>query len=165
MKWAPWPSALPPPALPTTTPGPSCASRTRGATSCASPSPDFRGPRCVVRLSVRQQSSGGAAMSSITEVFVSTHDLAVRRAAALDASAAGNPAAELPDAPNARINGITDLEIEILGGLAGKAVHAEEDAALDLADVSSDSLMVAPDSMVRSLAELLTRTDDDDASL
>jgi hypothetical protein len=104
-------------------------------------------------------------MSSITEVFVATHDLAVRRAAALDASAAGNPAAELPDAPNARINGITDLEIEILGGLAGKAVHAEEDAALDLADVSSDSLMVAPDSMVRSLAELLTGTDDEGASL
>lgn len=104
-------------------------------------------------------------MSSITEVFVATHDLAVRRAAALDASAAGNPAAEFPDAPSARINGITDLEIEILGGLAGKAVHAEEDAALDLADVSSDSLMVAPDSMVRSLAELLTGTDDEGASL
>ncbi|MCG2622322.1 hypothetical protein LVY72_10375 [Arthrobacter sp. I2-34] len=104
-------------------------------------------------------------MSSITEVFVATHDLAVRRAAALDASAAGSPAAQLPDAPNARINGITDLEFEILGGIAGKAVHAEEDATLDLADVSSDSLMVAPDSMVRSLADLLTRTDDEGASL
>ncbi|MFD1212781.1 hypothetical protein ACFQ36_12115 [Arthrobacter sp. GCM10027362] len=104
-------------------------------------------------------------MSSITEVFIATHEAAVRRAAALDASAAGSPAADLPDAPHARINGITDLELEILGTLAGKAVHADEEAALHLADVASDTLMVVPDSMVRSLAELLTRTDDEGASL
>ncbi|NKX55312.1 hypothetical protein [Arthrobacter mobilis] len=104
-------------------------------------------------------------MSSITEIFVATHDAAVRRASALDAAAAGSPAANVPDAPHVRINGISDLEVEILGSLAGKAVHADEDAALDLADVASDSLMVAPDSMVRSLAELLTRTDDEGDSL
>jgi hypothetical protein len=104
-------------------------------------------------------------MSSITEIFIATHDVAVRRAAALDASAAGSTAADLPDAPHARINGITDLEVEILGALAGKAVHADEEAGLDLADVSSDSLMVVPESMVRSLAELLTRTGDDGESL
>lgn len=104
-------------------------------------------------------------MPSITEIFVATHDVAVRRAATLDASAAGLPAAELPDAPHARINGITDLEVEILGGIAGRAVHSDEEAALHLADVASDSLMVMPDSMVRSLAELITRTGDDGESL
>ena len=104
-------------------------------------------------------------MPGTTEVFVATHDAAVRRAAALEASFEARADTDassvaIEDAPNARINGITDLEIEILGGLAAKAIGAAGDATLDMADVSSDYLMVAPDSMVESLAELLTYVDD-----
>ena len=109
-------------------------------------------------------------MSGTTEIFVATHDVAVRRAAELEASVdsrgeTDGPMAEVEDAPSLRLNGVTDLEIEILGGLAVKAVGAAGGEALDMADVSSDYLMVAPDAMVQSLAELLTYTDDDGASL
>ena len=109
-------------------------------------------------------------MSGTTEIFVATHDAAVRRAAELEASVdsrgdTDGPMAQVGDAPSLRLNGVTDLEIEILGGLAAKAVGAAGGEALDMADVSSDYLMVAPDAMVQSLAELLTYTDDDGASL
>jgi hypothetical protein len=108
-------------------------------------------------------------MSGTTEVFVAIHQAAVKRAAALDAAFADlseGAADGLPDVPHTRINGVTDLEIEILGSLAAKAVHASGgDHVLDLADVSSDSLMVVPDDMVRSLAELLTVKDEEDNSL
>src|SRR6478735_2043816 len=108
-------------------------------------------------------------MSGTTEIFVATHDAAVRRAAELEASVESRgtdgPMAAVGDAPSLRLNGVTDLEIEILGGLAAKAVGAAGGEALDMADVSSDYLMVAPDGMVQSLAELLTHTDDAGASL
>jgi len=108
-------------------------------------------------------------MSGTTEVFVATHDVAVRRAAALEASFESRADTEadvaVEDAPNARINGITDLEIEILGGLAAKAVGSAGPSDLDMADVSSDFLMVAPDAMVQALSELLTHVDDGGASV
>lgn len=109
-------------------------------------------------------------MSGTTEIFVSTHDAAVKRAAELEASVESRgetdePMAQVDDAPSIRLNGVTDLEIEILGGLAAKAVGAAGGEALDMADVSSDYLMVVPDAMVQSLAELLTYTDDGGASV
>jgi hypothetical protein len=109
-------------------------------------------------------------MSGTTEIFVATHDVAVRRATELEASVESRgetdgPMSPVGDAPSLRLNGVTDLEIEILGGLAAKAVGAAGGESLDMADVSSDYLMVAPDAMVQSLAELLTHTDDAGASL
>ncbi|XAS62878.1 hypothetical protein ACOM2C_05285 [Pseudarthrobacter sp. So.54] len=86
----------------------------------------------------------------ITEVFVSTHDEALKRAAALDGGAPAAPAA-------VRIADITDFEIERLGDLAGTAVHAAgADYELAMVDVASDSLLGVPPAMVRALAELLS---------
>lgn len=84
------------------------------------------------------------------EIFVATHDEALKRAAALDrgAEVAG---------PAVRIEGITDFEVEQLGDLAGQAVHASgADYELGLVDVTSDALLGVPEAMVRALAELLT---------
>ncbi len=85
-----------------------------------------------------------------TEIFVSTHNDALKRAAALDGGAPGSPAA-------VRIPGISDFEIERLGELAGSAVHASgADYGLTMVDVASDSLLGVPDAMVRVLADLLS---------
>ena len=85
-----------------------------------------------------------------TEIFVATHDEALKRAGALDG---GGPAA--PDA--LRIPDISDFEIEQLGDLAGAAVHASgADYELAMVDVASDSLLGVPAAMVRALAELLS---------
>ncbi|MGJ3188539.1 hypothetical protein [Paenarthrobacter sp. FR1] len=84
------------------------------------------------------------------EIFIATHDEALKRAAALDrgAEVAG---------PAVRIEGITDFEVEQLGDLAGQAVHASgADYELALVDVTSDALLGVPEAMVRALAELLT---------
>ncbi|GAP56766.1 hypothetical protein [Arthrobacter sp. 92] len=85
-----------------------------------------------------------------TEIFVATHDEALKRAAVLDG---GGPAA-----PGAvRIPDISDFEIEQLGDLAGAAVHAAgADYELAMVDVASDSLLGVPAAMVRALAELLS---------
>jgi hypothetical protein len=90
-----------------------------------------------------------------TELFVSTHDEALKRAAALDGggsagkAAAGQGAVRIPD--------ISDFEIERLGDLAGTAVHAAgADYELAMVDVASDSLLGVPPAMVRALAELLS---------
>ena len=85
-----------------------------------------------------------------TEIFVATHDAALKRAGILDAG--GSPAG-----PGLRIPGVSDFEIEQLGDLAGTAVHAGgEGYELAMVDVSSDSLLGVPPAMVRALADLLT---------
>lgn len=85
-----------------------------------------------------------------TEVFVSTHDEALKRAAALDGGAAAASGA-------VRMADITDFEVERLGDLAGTAVHASgADYELAMVDVASDSLLGVPPAMVRALAELLS---------
>ena len=85
-----------------------------------------------------------------TEVFVSTHDEALKRAAALGSGAAAASGA-------VRIADITDFEVERLGDLAGTAVHASgADYELAMVDVASDSLLGVPPAMVRALAELLS---------
>ncbi|MCU1520261.1 MAG: hypothetical protein JWN19_646 [Arthrobacter sp.] len=85
-----------------------------------------------------------------TEIFVSTHDEALKRAAALEGGS--------PEATGAlRIQEISDFEIERLGDLAGTAVHsAGADYELAMVDVSSDSLLGVPPAMVRALADLLS---------
>jgi hypothetical protein len=100
-------------------------------------------------------------MSNVVEVFVSTHDVAVKRAAALDQGAAGSGEVRAVQIP-----GITDLDIEILGGVAGTAVHAPgANFELVMVDVESDSLLAVPAAMVRVLAELpsFDNADDSDA--
>ena len=85
-----------------------------------------------------------------TEVFISTHDEALKRAAALDGGAASAPGA-------VRIADISDFEVERLGDLAGTAFHASgADYELAMVDVASDSLLGVPPAMVRALADLLS---------
>lgn len=93
------------------------------------------------------------------EIFVATHDEALKRAAALDKGAGVT-------GPAVRIDGITDFEFEQLGDLAGKAVHAAgADYELALVDVTSDALLGVPEAMVRALAELLTYESEGDANV
>lgn len=88
-----------------------------------------------------------------TEIFVATHDAALKHAGILDAGNA--PAANGGHA--VRIEGISDFEVEQLGDLAGTAVHAGgADYELTLVDVASDSLLAVPPAMVRALADLLS---------
>lgn len=85
-----------------------------------------------------------------TEIFVATHDAALKRAGVLDAGGS-------PSGSALRIPGVSDFEIEQLGDLAGAAVHAGgEGYELAMVDVSSDSLLGVPPAMVRALADLLT---------
>ena len=85
-----------------------------------------------------------------TEIFVATHDAALKRADVLDAGGS-------PTGPALRIPEISDFEIEQLGDLAGAAVHAGgEGYELAMVDVSSDSLLGVPPAMVRALADLLS---------
>ncbi|MDR6506677.1 hypothetical protein [Arthrobacter oryzae] len=94
-----------------------------------------------------------------TEIFVSTHDEALKRAGVLDG---GGPAA--PEA--LRIPDISDFEIEQLGDLAGAAVHAAgADYELAMVDVASDSLLGVPAAMVRALAELLSYETEGDGDI
>ncbi|MDQ0633571.1 hypothetical protein QFZ40_001480 [Arthrobacter pascens] len=89
-----------------------------------------------------------------TEIFVATHDAALKRAGLLDegGSSAGSPSGQA-----LRIPGVSDFEIEQLGDLAGAAVHAGgADYELAMVDVASDSLLGVPPAMVRALAELLS---------
>lgn len=86
-----------------------------------------------------------------TEIFVATHDAALKRAGLLDEG--GNA----PAGQGVRIPDISDYEVEQLGDLAGTAVHAGgADYELTMVDVASDSLLAVPPAMVRALADLLT---------
>ena len=86
-----------------------------------------------------------------TEIFVATHDAALKRAGQLEGGGAA------PGSQAVRIPEISDFEVEQLGDIAGRAVHAGgADYELTLVDVSSDSLLAVPPAMVRSLADLLT---------
>jgi len=91
-----------------------------------------------------------------TEIFVATHDAALKRAGILD-EGSGSTAVGGPAGQAVRIQGISDFEVEQLGDLAGTAVHAGgADYELTMVDVSSDSLLAVPPAMVRALADLLT---------
>ncbi|WP_258802475.1 hypothetical protein [Pseudarthrobacter sp. NS4] len=86
-----------------------------------------------------------------TEIFVATHDAALKRAGVLDEGGSA------PAGQAVRIPGISDFEVEQLGDLAGTAVHAGgADYELTMVDVASDSLLAVPPAMVRALADLLT---------
>ena len=90
-----------------------------------------------------------------TEIFVATHDAALKRAGLLDEGRGSADGAAAGQA--VRIQGISDFEVEQLGDLAGTAVHAGgADYELTMVDVASDSLLAVPPAMVRALADLLT---------
>ncbi|MBT2531646.1 hypothetical protein J7E83_05825 [Arthrobacter sp. ISL-48] len=89
-----------------------------------------------------------------TEIFVATHDAALKRARVLDEEGSS---ADSPPEQGLRIPGISDFEIEQLGDLAGAAVHAGgADYELAMVDVASDSLLGVPPAMIRALADLLS---------
>ncbi|MDQ0825346.1 hypothetical protein QFZ60_001519 [Arthrobacter sp. B2I5] len=91
-----------------------------------------------------------------TEIFVATHDAALKRAGILD-EGSGSAADSGPAGQAVRIQGISDFEVEQLGDLAGTAVHAGgADYELTMVDVASDSLLAVPPAMVRALADLLS---------
>lgn len=93
------------------------------------------------------------------EVFVATHDEALKRAAALEGGADVSGTA-------VRIPGISDFEVEQLGDLAGAAVHAAgADYELAMVDVTSDSLLGVPAAMVRALSELLSYESEGDGNV
>jgi hypothetical protein len=98
-----------------------------------------------------------SAPNPFAEVFVSTHSEALRRAADLDADSASDV-----DGEGLRIPGVSDYEIEQLGGLVGAAVHAAGgDYELVMVDVASDTLLAVPPAMVRALADLLAYESDE----
>lgn len=91
-----------------------------------------------------------------TEIFVATHDAALKRAGILDEGAAAGADGGVAGQA-VRIQDISDFEVEQLGDLAGTAVHAGgADYELTMVDVASDSLLAVPPAMVRALADLLT---------
>ncbi|WP_171906461.1 hypothetical protein [Arthrobacter sp. SW1] len=93
------------------------------------------------------------------EIFVATHDEALKRAAALESGAdvAGFAV---------RIPGISDFEVEQLGDLAGTAVHAAgADYELAMVDVTTDALLGVPAAMVRALSELLSYESEGDGNV
>ena len=91
-----------------------------------------------------------------TEIFVATHDAALKRAGILD-EGSGSAADSGPSGQAVRIQGVSDFEVEQLGDLAGTAVHAGgADYELTMVDVGSDSLLAVPPAMVRALADLLS---------
>ncbi|MEZ2389145.1 hypothetical protein AB6813_06270 [bacterium RCC_150] len=93
------------------------------------------------------------------EIFVATHDEALKRANALEKGGDVAGAA-------VRIPGISDFEVEQLGDLAGTAVHASgADYELALVDVTSDALLGVPEAMVRALSELLSYETEGDGSV
>lgn len=93
------------------------------------------------------------------EIFVATHDEALKRAAALEKGSDVSGVA-------VRIPGISDFEVEQLGDLAGAAVHAAgADYELALVDVTSDALLGVPEAMVRALSELLSYETEGEGSI
>src|SRR4029453_16115108 len=155
------PSDSRPPESSPTTPGSSFSSRTPGATGSAWLFADSQvrsglGWARVLRLrdqstpELRHDDRMRVISMGFAEVFVATHDEALKRAGALErgADVAGDAV---------RIPGISDFEVEQLGDLAGTAVHAAgADYELAMVDVTSDSLLGVPAAMVRALAELLS---------
>jgi hypothetical protein len=93
------------------------------------------------------------------EIFVATHDEALKRAAALESGSDVSGTA-------VRVPGISDFEVEQLGDLAGAAVHAAgADYELAMVDVTSDSLLGVPAAMVRALSELLSYESEGDGNV
>ncbi|WP_427018343.1 hypothetical protein ACQCSX_07250 [Pseudarthrobacter sp. P1] len=94
-------------------------------------------------------------MTAFSEFFVTDHHTAVARAKSLDAGKA--PSADVPVLP---VPGLSDFEIEVLGELAAKTVHATGiSAELGMVDIELDSLFVVPEALAEIFAELVDLED------
>ena len=99
-------------------------------------------------------------MASYSEFFIADHHQAVARAKAREAGK--SPAIDVPVLPTP---GLSDFEIEVLGGLAVKKVHATGVAAeLSLVDIELDTLYAVPDALLEVFAELDGLEDQEDVS-
>lgn len=89
-------------------------------------------------------------MTAFSEFFVTDHHTAVARAKSLDAGK--SPSSNVPVLP---VPGLSDFEIEVLGELAAKTVHATGiSAELGMVDIELDSLFVVPEALTEIFAEL-----------
>jgi hypothetical protein len=97
---------------------------------------------------------------AVSEFFVADHRGAIAHAGALasgQSPAAGIPRLAAPD--------ITDLDVEILGEIAAKAVHAGgTDCALGMVDIELDALFVVPGPLATVFAELKDLEDQEDVT-
>ncbi|MFC8304816.1 hypothetical protein ACFUCV_14160 [Specibacter sp. NPDC057265] len=99
-------------------------------------------------------------MANYSEFFIADHHQAVARAKAR--TAGKPPAVEVPVLPTP---GLSDFEIEVLGGLAVKKVHATGvGAELSLVDIELDDLFAVPDALLEVFAELHAPEDPEDVT-
>lgn len=97
-------------------------------------------------------------MAIYSEFFIAEHHQAVARAKAREAGK--SPSVEVPVLPTP---GLSDFEIEVLGELAVKKVHATGVAAeLSLVDIELDTLFAVPDALLEVFAELNAPEDPED---
>lgn len=97
-------------------------------------------------------------MALYSEFFIADHHQAVARAKARES---GKPTAV--DVPVLPTPGLSDFEIEVLGELAVKKVHATGVAAeLSLVDIELDTLFAVPDALLEVFAELHAGEDPED---
>ncbi len=97
-------------------------------------------------------------MALYSEFFIADHHQAVARAKARGAGK--SPAVDVPVLP---VPGLSDLEIEVLGELAVKKVHATGvGATLSLVDIELDTLYAVPDALLEVFAELNAPEDPED---
>lgn len=89
-------------------------------------------------------------MAILTEIFTAPRATALARARAAEESATPAPLTDLLST-----TGITDLEIEVLGELVARAVHAEGiECEPDLVDIDVADLLEIPADVVAALVEL-----------
>ena len=99
-------------------------------------------------------------MAIYSEFFIADHHQAVARAKAREAGK--SPAIDVPVLPTP---GLSDFEIEVLGELAVKKVHATGVAAeLSLVDIELDTLFAVPDALLEVFAELNAPEDPEDVT-
>ncbi|MGO4383495.1 hypothetical protein [Specibacter sp. RAF43] len=99
-------------------------------------------------------------MATYSEFFIADHHQAVARAKAREAGTP--PRIDVPVLPTP---GLGDFEIEVLGALAVKKVHATGvGAELSLVDIELDTLYAVPDALLEVFAELNAPEDPEDVT-
>ncbi|WP_062006988.1 MULTISPECIES: hypothetical protein [Arthrobacter] len=97
-------------------------------------------------------------MALYSEFFIADHHQAVARAKAREGGK--SPAIDVPVLPTP---GLSDFEIEVLGELAVRKVHATGvGAELSLVDIELDTLFAMPDALLEVFAELNDPEDPED---
>lgn len=112
------------------------------------------------KLPARNTHLKGACVANYSEFFIADHHQAVARAKARQSGKP--PAIDVPVLPTP---GLSDFEIEVLGELAVKKVHATGVAAeLSLVDIELDTLFAVPDALLEVFAELDGLEDQEEVS-